>query len=53
MTRLYVRSTRNGSMSYSIHDGMSEQVVTQLLSELGATDIQFITEADYQAGTAR
>jgi hypothetical protein len=47
--KLWVKSTRNGADSYSIHEGMSQDVVTALLTDLGATNIQFITESEWLA----
>ena len=45
--KFYVKSTRNGSDSYSSHEGMDQDTVIRLLTELGATDIQFIDEDIY------
>jgi hypothetical protein len=47
--KYWVKSTRDGTDSYSIHEGMSQDTVTALLTELGATNIQFITEAEWLA----
>ncbi len=49
--KLFVKDQRNGGLVYSSHDGMDEETVTRLLTELGATEIEFITEEDYMAAT--
>lgn len=45
--KLYVKSWRNGGNAYSTHEGMSQETVISLLTELGATSIEFITEQTY------
>ena len=49
---LFVQCIRNGTTSYSCHDGMSSDTVTALLTDLGCTDVAFIAEADYLAALA-
>ena len=43
--KLYMQSSRG----YQQTDGMDEDTVTRLLTELGATGITFIDEATYTA----
>ena len=51
--KFYVRSMRGSTSSYSIHEGMSQQTVVLLLTELEAADITFVTEEEYQANAPR
>lgn len=44
--RLFILSSRG----YSTHDGMDQDTVFRLLTELGATDIKVISEADFYTG---
>jgi hypothetical protein len=46
---LYIKCVRNGTDSYSSHDGMSVSTVEALLMNLGATGIQVITEDAWKA----
>ena len=44
-----MQSTRNGSPHYTSYEGMSVEVITGLLTELGCTDIAEITEETFIA----
>jgi hypothetical protein len=48
--RLFIRCQRNGVDSYGCYEGQDEATITCLLAELGATDIEMITEEEYAAG---
>jgi hypothetical protein len=46
---LFMQSIRNGENFYSKHDGMSLDKVTTLLTDLGCTAIEQMTEEDWKA----
>jgi hypothetical protein len=46
--KLYMQSSRG----YQSTDGMDQDTVTRLLTELGATDITYIDEATYNTAIA-
>ena len=46
--KLYTQSSRG----YQSTDGMDQDTVTRLLTELGATGIQYITEEEYNTAIA-
>ena len=48
MGQIFARCTRNGQTAYSSHNGMDQATVTGLLTDLGATNIQYIDETAYQ-----
>lgn len=50
---IFVKSLRNGSESYSLHEGMTQETVMRLLSELGATNIEFIDEETFSANVPK
>ena len=45
--KFYIHSIRNGKDFYSSYQGMSQEVIINLLTELECTNIQFITEVEY------
>lgn len=45
--KIYMRSNRNGGISYTSYDGMTVETVTGLMTDLGHTDIEEITEQDF------
>lgn len=47
--KIYVHCKRNGEDVYPAYQGLDADTVTRLLTELGATDIQFLSEAQYVA----
>lgn len=47
--KLFVKCQRNGSDWYASYQGHDQETVTRLLTELGATNIQFITEDEWTA----
>lgn len=47
--RYYVSCTStNSNTAYNIYDGMSQADITTLLTNLGATDIQFLDENTFK-----
>lgn len=40
----FVSYVRNGRQCYGSYVGQSQETITQLLTELGATDIEYIDE---------
>lgn len=46
---LFVKYVRDESLGYGSYEGQSEEIIRQLLTDLGATEIEFISEADYLA----
>lgn len=46
---IYVKCQRGGRDSYAAYEGQSEETITALLTDLGATDIQFITAEEFAA----
>lgn len=44
---LFIRSTRNAEPVYSSYDGMSEEMVRSLMADLGHTDIELLSEEDF------
>lgn len=46
---LYIKSTRDGRDTYSMHGGMSEDTVRTLLTALGCSNIQVITQEEFAA----
>lgn len=44
---IYVKSTRNGGPSVTQYDGMDEATIETLMEDIGHTDIEFITEEEY------
>lgn len=49
MKPVYAKFTRYGGTCYAEYCGQTQELVTSLLTELGATDIQFITAEEYSA----
>lgn len=49
---IYVKCVRDGIDSYSAHGGMSIETVTDMLEELGATDIEVISKETFDAAVA-
>lgn len=47
--KLYIRAVRYAGQSYSTYDGMTLEAVTQLMTDLGYTDIEQLTEQDFLA----
>lgn len=47
--RIFVRCTRNSSPWYVSYQGQSQETITTLLTDLGASDIEFISESEYQS----
>jgi len=49
--KFFVKCQRNAIDNFLVYDGQDQPIVTQLLTDMGATNIQFITEAEYIAAT--
>jgi hypothetical protein len=47
--RVFASYTLNGGTAYSAYEGMSQDIVTNLLAGIGATDVVFLTEDQYNA----
>ena len=47
--KLFVKCTRNGGECFLSYEGQDQETVTRLLTELGATGIQFMSENDWTA----
>ena len=47
--KLFVKCTRNGADCFISYEGQDQDTVTRLLTELEATNIQFMAEADWTA----
>lgn len=45
--KLFLKSLHTGADYYTRHEGMSLETVTALLTEMGCTGIQQITEEDW------
>lgn len=50
---IYVKSKRSGNVSYSAHTGMSLETVLRLLDEIGATEVEQISEDTYNKDAAQ
>lgn len=44
---LYMKCTRNGNPSFSMHQGMTEAAVRILLADLGGTNIDVATAEEF------
>lgn len=47
--KIFYSCIRNSNATYGCYEGQTQEIITNLLTELGATNIQFIDEATYQA----
>lgn len=45
----YISATYNGQTNYWSYIGMSQSEITAVLTNMGATNLQFIDEGTYQA----
>ena len=45
--KFYAQCLRNGNISYSAHVGMTQEIISTLLADLGGTSIEFISEQNY------
>jgi len=48
---VFAKYLRNGATTYSSHQGMDEDTVVRLLTELGCTDIVMISQDEYNQAT--
>lgn len=47
--KLFVKCHRNGADAYYIYEGFDQATVTRLLTELGTTSVEYITQEDWEA----
>lgn len=45
--KYFVSCLRNGEICYMSWEGQTQDIIISLLADLNATNIQFITEAEY------
>jgi len=48
----WVSYIQNGKTFYNTYVGMSQNAITSMLTTIGATGIQFLTQTAYNAGVA-
>lgn len=47
--KLFMKSIRDGVTQYSSHEGMTEDTVLDLLTNLGCTDIQSVSQEEFNS----